>query len=178
MSFLLPNVPSKSGNQLVTVAVGCFWGAEKFFYKEFQHAIVADSVAVGYTGGNTESPSYEQVCSGSTGHAEAFRFEFDPSKESYSNIIKFFFRMHDSTTLNRQGNDVGSQYRSAIFYHSQEQKEIAEKVKNDCQSMSFFQGRSIVTEIVPATKFWRAESYHQKYLEKNPSGYCNHRIRW
>ena len=178
VSTIIPNVPKIAGNQICTVAVGCFWGAEKFFVQEFKQAIVPDSIAVGYTGGQKQQPTYQEVCTGQTGHAEAFRFEFDPKVVGYDKIIEFFYRMHDPTTPNRQGNDVGTQYRSTIYYHSEEQKQIAERITKQMQENAFFKGHKICTEITSATDFWRAEENHQKYLERHPGGYCNHRLRW
>lgn len=138
-------------------------------------------VAVGYSNGHVKEPTYKQVCNGDTGHAEALRFEYDPQKVNYADLVKFFFRMHDPTTLNRQGNDVGTQYRSAIFYYSEEQRLIAEQVKAELQQPPngpYKPPQSIVTEISPAKDFWYAEDYHQQYLLKNPGGYCNHRLRF
>jgi peptide methionine sulfoxide reductase msrA/msrB len=132
--------------------------------------------AVGYTGGATENPQYREVCSGETGHAEAVRIVFDPSKVSYEELLGFFFRMHDPTTLNRQHNDVGSQYRSAIFYTSANQKEVARRVKERIDKSGKWK-RPIVTEITPATEFYVAEDYHQKYLVNNPGGYNCHVLR-
>lgn len=161
--------------QLATFAAGCFWGVEHYFNKQFKDAIVKS--AVGYTGGKPEikEPSYQQVCTGSTEHAEAVQLEFDPSKTTYGDLVTYFFRMHDPTTPNRQGNDRGSQYRSAIFYHDDEQKRVAEEKKVELQSKF---KHPIVSEIVPATQWYDAEAYHQKYLIQNPGGYCNHRMQW
>lgn len=128
---------------------------------------------VGYTGGSTPNPTYKQVCTGATGHAEAIQVAFDPSKISYESILDHFFRMHDPTTPNRQHNDVGTQYRSAIFYHSEEQRQIAHKVKERFDKSGRFQ-RPIVTQLVPASEFFPAEEYHQDYLRKNPGGYNCH----
>lgn len=125
---------------------------------------------VGYCGGDLDTPDYSSVCSGRTGHAEAAQLSFDPSQVSYKELVNFFFRMHDPTTKNRQGPDRGTQYRSAIFYHSESQKEIAQQEKEIIQK-TFYPNHRIVTEILPIQKFWDAEKYHQLYLEKNPSGY-------
>jgi peptide-methionine (S)-S-oxide reductase len=136
---------------------------------------------VGYTGGNASDPSYRAVCSGITGHAEACRVEFDPSKVTYPELVEFFYRTHDPTTVDSQGGDRGTQYRSAIFYHSPEQKEIARKVTEEVQEKYFApKGKRIVTQIVEAGKWWDAENYHQEYLFKNPDGYqCpTHRLHW
>lgn len=126
-------------------------------------------------GGDYENPTYKLVCTGKTGHAEVLDMEFDKSKTNFADLCVYFWRMHDPTTPNRQGNDVGTQYRSAVFYHTEEQREIAERVKQEVQEKYT---SPIVTEIVPASKFWTAEEYHQKYLFNNPDGYCNHKLRW
>ncbi|KAI9292312.1 peptide methionine sulfoxide reductase [Neoconidiobolus thromboides FSU 785] len=159
--------------QLATLAGGCFWGIEHYFKKEFGKAIIKSSV--GYTGGNIENPTYRQVCSGKTGHAEAVQLEFDPNQIGYKDLVHFFFRIHDPTTLNKQGNDRGSQYRSAIFYHNEEQKAIAEKVKLEVKDKW---KNEIITQIAPFDKWYIAEREHQNYLLNNPGGYCNHRIYW
>ena len=124
---------------------------------------------MGYTGGVTSHATYEQVKKGNTGHAEAVQVVFDPQKISYEDLLKYFFRLHDPTTVNRQGNDRGSQYRSAIFYQNEEQKRIATKIKEEVQKSGKWKG-TIITEIVPAGIFYTAEGYHQKYLQKNPGG--------
>jgi peptide-methionine (S)-S-oxide reductase len=151
-----------------TFAAGCFWGVEDIF---MQTAGVT-STQVGYTGGHTQSPTYQEVCSGTTGHADAVELEFDPKAVTYEKLVRKFFELHDPTTVNRQGPDVGSQYRSAIFYHSPEQKMIAEQVKSGLARRGLSEGgfgdKPIVTEIVPATTFYRAEEYHQQYFKKNP----------
>ena len=131
---------------------------------------------VGYTGGSTKNPTYRDVCQGNTGHAEAVRIEFDPSKISYPQILDFFFRMHDPTTKNRQGNDFGTQYRSAIFYLTSEQKQIAEEVREQVDQSGKWP-RPVMTEIVSAGVFYPAEGYHQDYLRKNPGGYNCHYLR-
>ena len=133
-------------------------------------------IDVGYTGGKTENPKYPQVKTGTTGHAEAVTLKFDPTKTSYVALLEFFFRMHDPTTFNRQGNDIGSQYRSAIFYHSEEQRVQAVSVRDRVQASGKWKG-AIVTEIVEATTFYRAEEDHQDYLLKHPSGYTCHYLR-
>lgn len=151
-----------------TFAGGCFWGIEKIF-GELEGVT---GTRVGYTGGVTQNPTYEQVCSGRTNHAEAIEVTFDPSKISYADLVEFFFAHHDPTTLNRQGNDIGTQYRSAIFFHSKEQEKTAREAINLLTEAKVFKN-PIKTEIVHATEFYSAESYHQKYLEKNPNGYCH-----
>ncbi|RPD68400.1 peptide methionine sulfoxide reductase [Lentinus tigrinus ALCF2SS1-7] len=177
-----------SGNgtpEVATFASGCFWGVEHIFLKHFppkeNKGIL--KTAVGYTGGKEDAtnPDYRTVCSGSTDHAEAVRIEFDPSIVKYDELVEFFYRTHDPTTVNRQGADTGTQYRSAIFYHTPEQLEIAKRVTEEVQKKHFDPiGKKIVTEIIPAGPWWDAEEYHQKYLYKNPTGYqCpTHRIHW
>jgi methionine-S-sulfoxide reductase len=159
-------------SETATLAGGCFWGVEELFR---QLPGVLDTT-VGYTGGTLENPRYENVKTGRSGHAESLQIVFDPSKISYRAILEYFFRLHDPTTANRQGNDVGSQYRSAIFYHSDEQKKIAESVKTSIEASEKWK-RPIVTEIVAATPFYSAEEYHQDYLQKNPNGYTCHYLR-
>lgn len=151
-----------------TFGAGCFWGVEKLFGE--QEGVV--STRVGYLGGTLKNPTYEQVCSGRTGHAEVVEVSFNPSVTSYEALLEIFWSYHDPTTLNRQGNDVGTQYRSSIFYHSEEQRTIAERSKAVLEKARIFKD-PIVTEIVPASDFYAAEEYHQKYLKKNPFGYCN-----
>ncbi len=153
--------------QKACFAAGCFWGVEAAFRRI---PGVVDAV-VGYTGGATENPTYRQVCSHTTGHAEAVEVSFDPARVSYAGLLQAFWQMHDPTTVNRQGPDVGSQYRSAIFYHSPEQKSAAE-ASRQAQASNF--DRPIVTEITPAAVFWPAEEYHQRYLEKNRGAVCAH----
>ena len=131
---------------------------------------------VGYTGGKADAPNYSIVKTGVSGHAEAVRILFDPKKLTYENLLLFFFKLHDPTTVNRQGNDVGTQYRSAIFFESPDQQSIAEKVKTRVEKSGAWK-KPVVTEIVKATPFWRAEEYHQKYLQKDPGGYTCHFVR-
>ncbi|HMK29742.1 MAG TPA: peptide-methionine (S)-S-oxide reductase MsrA [Terriglobales bacterium] len=151
-----------------TFGAGCFWGVEAAF-REIPGVIDA---AAGYEGGSLERPSYQDVCTDRTGHAEVVELTFDPGKVSYETLVGKFFEMHDPTTLNRQGPDVGTQYRSVVFYHSPEQKKTAEEVKKKLQESGKFR-RPIVTEIVPASTFWRAEEYHQRYLEKRGLRACH-----
>jgi len=154
-------------NQKATFAAGCFWGVEAAFR---QVPGVVDA-AVGYTGGKLPNPTYEDVCTDRTGHAEAVQVEFDPAKVSYDRLLDVFWENHDPTTKNRQGPDVGTQYRSAIFYHDAEQERAAkDSIVHQAKSGRF--RRSIVTEIVPAAEFWRAEEYHQRYLEKRGLAHC------
>jgi peptide-methionine (S)-S-oxide reductase len=149
-------------------AAGCFWGVEA----AFRQAPGVIDTAVGYTGGHTEDPTYRDVCSDTTGHAEAVYVQFDPEKVTYDQLLDVFWENHDPTTKNRQGPDVGSQYRSAIFYVTPEQKEIAEASKQRQQESGKF-SRPIVTEITPASTFWRAEEYHQRYAEKRGMVSCH-----
>ena len=158
--------------EVATLAGGCFWGVEELF----RTLPGVTATKVGYTGGSATSASYEKVKTGKTGHAEAIEISFDPTKTSYEDILRFFFRLHDPTTINRQGNDQGSQYRSAVFYHDETQKVTAEAVKASVSSSGKW-AKPVVTEIVPATEFFSAEDYHQKYLEKNPNGYTCHFLR-
>ena len=132
--------------------------------------------SVGYSGGTVPKPTYQQVCTGRTGHAEAIQVVFDPAKLSYEGLLDYFFRMHDPTTLNQQHNDIGTQYRSAIFYTSDEQKQTAERVKAQVDKSGKWK-RPIMTEITKATEFYPAEDYHQDYLVKNPGGYNCHVLR-
>jgi len=149
-------------------AAGCFWGVEAKF-RQIEGVMDAE---VGYTGGHTKNPTYREVCSGNTGHAEAVRVQFDPETVTYEELVRFFWTMHDPTTRNRQGPDVGSQYRSAIFTLSDEQRNVAERVKKELEQAGAFQ-RPITTEISPAGEFTRAEEYHQRYFEKNGGGGCS-----
>ena len=158
--------------EIATFAAGCFWGVEELV----RQLDGVEDTTVGYTGGTLKNPTYEYVKRGDTGHAEAIQVRFDPSKISYEALLKFFFRLHDPTTLNRQGNDCGSQYRSAIFYENESQKEIAEKVKAEVDESGKWSS-PIVTEISPAQEFYSAEEYHQDYLQKNPGGYTCHFVR-
>jgi peptide methionine sulfoxide reductase msrA/msrB len=164
--------PAAAARETATLAGGCFWGMEEIIRKI--PGVI--ETTVGYTGGKTKSPTYQQVCTGATGHAEAVQIHFDPKKISYEEVLGYFFRMHDPTTLNRQHNDVGTQYRSAIFYHSEEQKKVAEAVKAKADKSGKFK-RPVVTEITAASEWYPAEGYHQKYLVKNPGGYNCHILR-
>ena len=150
-----------------TFGAGCFWGVEETLRKLTG---VVDT-AVGYAGGSKENPTYEDVCTDETGHAEVVQVEFDPAKISYRELLDVFWANHNPTTLNRQGPDVGTQYRSVIFYHSPEQKMAAEESKNALTKSGRFK-REIVTQIEPAPKFFRAEEYHQRYLEKRGLSHC------
>ena len=188
-----------------TFAAGCFWGVEKYFRIQFPHGLLR--TRVGYTGGgplsqipsntttstsnngngNLKVPTYEEVCTGRTGLAEALEIEYDPSLIKYEDLVRFFFRMHDPTTVNQQGPDIGSQYRSAIYTHTATQRTIATQIINqiqkDLDSDSEkrrewgWKGVRIVTEVEEAGLFWEGEGYHQRYLERNPYGYCSHKVR-
>src|SRR5512143_3775854 len=151
-----------------TFAAGCFWGVEAAF-AEIDGVV---ETAVGYTGGHTVNPSYKQVCYDNTGHAEAVEVKFAPAQISYEQLLDAFWRLHDPTTLNRQGPDVGSQYRSAIFFHTPEQQAIAEKSKRAADASGRFR-RPIVTEVTPASKFYPAEDYHQRYFETRGARHCH-----
>ena len=147
-------------------AAGCFWGVQ-YYFDEVPGVV---RTTVGYTGGHTENPSYDEVCTHMTGHAEATLIEFDPSKVSYETLLKQFFRMHDPTELNRQGPDIGDDYRSAIFYFDQEQRRQAIEARNAKQKEL---DQPIVTEISPAGPFYKAEEYHQKFTQKTGIGMCH-----
>jgi len=151
-----------------TFGAGCFWGVED----AFAHVEGVRSTAVGYSGGTTENPTYRDVCSHRTGHAEVVQLEFDPSVVSYDDLLSIFWDIHDPTTLNRQGPDVGSNYRSAIFFHTPEQQAAAAASKERVGASGRFR-RPIVTEITPASTFYRAEEYHQRYFEKHGMTHCN-----
>ena len=153
-------------NERATLGGGCFWCIEAV-YKRMDGVI---SVTSGYAGGSRPNPTYEQVCTGATGHAEVVQVEYDPARLSYEDILSVFWKAHDPTTLNRQGHDVGTQYRSVILYHDEEQRKIAEESKREAGT-NF--SDPIVTEIAPLDMFYPAEDYHQDYFEKNPAaGYC------
>ena len=165
-----PSKPRPSGEQRVaTLAGGCFWGMEELLRKQ---PGVLDT-EVGYTGGTVKNPRYGDVTTGRSGHAEAIRVVYDPKKTSYEKLLLYFFRIHDPTTLNRQGNDVGTQYRSAIFVHDAEQRKTAERVKKRVDESGEWSD-PVTTEIVEAGPFTAAESYHQDYLQKKPNGYTCH----
>ena len=155
-----------------TLAGGCFWGMEEII-RGLPGVL---ETTVGYIGGNSPDPDYKQVCTGATGHAEAIEIVYDAEAISFEALLDNFFRMHDPTTLNRQHNDIGTQYRSAIFYHSPEQKQTAEEVIARFNNSGRF-NKPIVTQVVPASTFYSAEDYHQDYLRKNPGGYNCHVLR-
>ncbi|HVN65474.1 MAG TPA: peptide-methionine (S)-S-oxide reductase MsrA [Methanomicrobiales archaeon] len=152
-----------------TFAAGCFWGVEASFR---QVEGVVDT-AVGYTGGKKGHPTYEQVCSGTTGHAEAVEMTFDPSKVTYHELLGVFWSIHDPTQVSRQGPDIGTNYRSAIFYHTPAQRAAAEASREALERSGQFGNRPIATEITPASTFWRAEEYHQRYFEKHGFRGCH-----
>ena len=161
--------PGSSGaKEVATLAGGCFWCTEAIF-SELKGV---EKVESGYAGGTTPDPSYDEVCSGGTGHAEAAQITYDPSVITYRQLLQIFLTVHDPTTLNRQGADVGTQYRSVIFYHDQAQKEVAEQVIRETEETKMWD-RPIVTEVSPFKAFYKAEGYHQEYYKKNPlRGYC------
>jgi peptide-methionine (S)-S-oxide reductase len=150
------------GYEIATFAAGCFWGVEAAFRK----IEGVEFTQVGYTGGNLENPTYKEVCTGKTGHAEAVEVIYDPHTPSYEKLLEIFWHIHDPTTINRQGPDQGTQYRSAVFYHNDLQKTAAFKIKAQLQNLNEF-STTIVTEITQASEFYRAEEYHQQYFEKH-----------
>ena len=176
-AFTFHNNKNEEGNLLMndnklekaTLGSGCFWCTEAIFEK----LKGVESAVSGYSGGQTQNPTYKEVCSGETGHAEVIQVTFDPSAISYSELLEIFWKFHDPTTLNRQGNDVGTQYRSVIFYHNEEQKKIAESFKSKLEESKVFKD-PIVTEITKFDKFYVAENYHQDYYEQNKrEPYCS-----
>jgi peptide-methionine (S)-S-oxide reductase len=158
-----------NATETATFGTGCFWCTEAIF-KELEGVI---SVMPGYSGGHTVNPTYKEVCSGETGHAECTQIVYDPTKISYDELLEVFFKVHDPTSLNRQGNDVGTQYRSVIFYHSDEQKRLAEKYKTELDRSGAYD-KPLVTQIAPLEKFYPAENYHHDYYEynKDKNPYC------
>lgn len=170
-----PDPEVTSGNDQrypeATFAAGCFWGVE-YVYQQVPGVL---ATAVGFMGGTVDDPSYKQVCYSDTNHAEVVHLKYDPEKISYEKLVKIFFKVHDPTTLNRQGPDVGTQYRSAVFFHDDQQKQTAEKVKAAFDASGEFQ-KPIVTEVTQADTFWKAEKYHQDYFKKNPNHPACHRI--
>ena len=160
-------------NEITTLGGGCFWCLEPIF----QDLRGVEDAVVGYAGGQTKSPSYQQVCTGATGHAEVVQITFNPEIISFREILEVFFSVHNPTTPNRQGADVGTQYRSVILYHNTQQKEIAEEVITELNQQGLWE-QPIVTEVVPLETFYTAEEYHQEYYQKNPwAGYCQMVIR-
>ncbi len=163
---------SKMKSEILTLAGGCFWGMEELF-RQIPGVIDTE---VGYAGGHVESPTYETVKGGKSGHAEALQIEFDPAIVSLVTLLDHFFRLHDPTTLNSQGNDHGSQYRSVIFYRDDAQKNTAEAKIKEVEASAKW-ARPVVTQVLAFTKFYPAEKYHQDYLQKNPGGYTCHYYR-
>lgn len=160
---------SKHKTEKATFGSGCFWCVEAIF----QRVEGVEKVVSGYAGGHVANPSYEEVCHGNTGHAEACQIYFDPAVISYKDLLEIFWKTHDPTTLNRQGNDIGTQYRSVIFYHNKKQKELAETYKQKLNEAGVY-SKPIVTEITPFSNFYKAEKYHQDYFNQNGSQpYCN-----
>jgi peptide-methionine (S)-S-oxide reductase len=166
--FSITNLMSKNESlEKAAFGAGCFWGVEE----NFRNIKGVVHTAVGYMGGMTKNPTYEQVCTDATGHAEVVYLEFDPKQTSYEELLKAFWNLHDPTQFNRQGPDIGKQYRSVVFYYTPEQKHAAEKMKRDLEASKKFQ-RPIVTEITEAPEFYKAEEYHQQYLQKRGLSSC------
>jgi peptide-methionine (S)-S-oxide reductase len=167
--FGIPVQSVPAGSEVAYFALGCFWGAEKLFWR----TAGVTNTAAGYAGGFTPNPTYEEVCSARTGHTEIVKVSYDPAKVSYADLLKVFFENHDPTQGMRQGNDVGTQYRSAVYATTPEQIEVAQRVRDEFQVGLDRAGYGrITTEIKPAEQFFYAEDYHQQYLDKNPNGYC------
>jgi peptide-methionine (S)-S-oxide reductase len=163
--------PFPAGLETAVFGLGCFWGAERKFWQ----CAGVYSTAVGYAGGHTENPSYREVCSGLTGHTEVVLVVFDPSRVAYAELLRLFWESHDPTQGMRQGGDIGTQYRSGVYYFDDEQRAAAERSRDAYQLALTQAGHGrITTEIVPAPEFYYAEDYHQQYLAKNPGGYCGH----
>ena len=173
MSTHVPSpVPTEGAPGVALFGGGCFWCLDAVF-RELKGVTAVES---GYAGGKTANPNYEDICTGRTGHAEVVRITFDPSLLSFRDLLTVFFTIHDPTTVNRQGNDVGTQYRSAIFFHNEDQRKIAERVLAEVDKSGRWPAK-VVTQIVPAATFYPAEGYHQDYLQKNPGGYTCHYVR-
>ena len=166
--IIVSNLEKQKSLQIATFAAGCFWGVED----AFRQVKGVKSAIVGYTGGWFENPTYKDVCTHKTGHAEAVRIQFDPNEVSYEQLLDIFWSIHDPTTKDRQGPDIGSQYRSMIAYHTQEQELLAKKSKVNLERSSQLREGTIVTEIVPASTFYKAEDYHQKYYQKRGGEGC------
>lgn len=159
---------SEAGLEIAVFAAGCFWGTEEYF----RRLVGVLATEVGYCGGSTENPRYEDVCGGKTGHAESLRIAFDPGKIGYADLLRHFFRMHDPTQRNRQGNDIGTQYRSVVFCQSEAQRSAAARLMAELERSGSF-SRPIATELLGGMPFYPAEAYHQAYLRKHPGGYCH-----
>ncbi|POS84872.1 hypothetical protein EPUL_003554, partial [Erysiphe pulchra] len=170
------SILSPDGAKKAVFAAGCFWGVENSFRKHFLGKGIHDT-RVGYIGGNTQDPTYRTVSTGRTGHAEAVLLTYDPNQLTYRQLVEFFYKMHDPTSLNQQGYDIGTQYRSAIFYYDKEQEEIARSLTERINKHWYH--NAIKTEILPAGEWWDAEDYHQRYMDKNKNGYeCySHHLR-
>lgn len=169
----MPNQPASSKLEVATFGAGCFWCVEAVF----QRLAGVTKVVSGYAGGHVENPTYRQVCEGTTGHAEVVQIEFDPSRVTYAELLEVFWKTHDPTTRDRQGNDVGPQYRSVIFYHGEEQRALAERLRRELDASGAWSD-PIVTEIAPFTRFYPAEEYHQNYFNRNPDqSYCRFVVR-
>lgn len=168
LSQVQPKVSGSSEGEVATLGGGCFWCTEAVFLE----LKGVEQVVSGYSGGTMPNPSYEDVCTGRTGHAEVVQVTFDPTLISFRQLLQVFFTVHDPTTLNKQGNDSGTQYRSVIFYHHDEQKRVAEEVIREMTKSKMW-GKPVVTQVVPFKTFYRAEDYHQQYFRNNPSqSYC------
>jgi methionine-S-sulfoxide reductase len=165
-------IMDKKPTETAIFAAGCFWGVEEYFSR-VKGVIKSES---GYTGGTKKNPTYEEVCTGKTGHAESIRVNYDPEVVSYERLLKHFWEIHDPTSLNRQGNDIGSQYRSVIFYADPKQEMVAKASLERLEKSGKYSPK-IVTEILPVKEFYLAEEYHQDYLKKNPGGYCHIDLR-
>lgn len=162
------NMNAERNEEIASLAGGCFWCLEA----PFRELVGVHDVISGYMGGHVQNPDYKQVCTGTTGHAEVIRIHFDPAQIDYRDLLEVFFALHDPTTPNRQGNDIGTQYRSAVFYHSDEQRDIARTVIAELSAEGVW-GEPVTTQVVPATTFYPAEDYHQHYFERNPfQPYC------
>ena len=165
---ILTGMTNSGSNEIATLAGGCFWCLEAVY----EQLDGVERVESGYSGGEVDEPTYEQVCSGTTGHAEVVQVHFDPEAISYREILEVLFAIHDPTTLNQQGGDIGTQYRSAIFWHSDEQRQVAEALIEELDASGAFDGQ-IVTEVVELARFWPGEAYHQEYYRLNPNQpYC------
>jgi methionine-S-sulfoxide reductase len=164
--------PAPAHPEVATLAAGCFWGTEEFFRK----VPGVLETRVGYTGGHLQNPTYQDTSAGTSGHAESLELKFDPTRVSYAELLTLFFKMHDPTTANRQGNDAGTQYRSAIFFHSETQRQVALELMRKIEKSGAWHAK-LTTELAPAGVFYPAEEYHQHYLTKHPGGYDNHYLR-
>lgn len=170
-SFAQNQTDMKEGLEVATIGGGCFWCVEAVY----QRLNGVEKVVSGYAGGDTKNPTYKEICTGTTNHAEVTQIYYDPSIITYEDIIEIFWHVHDPTTLNRQGNDIGTQYRSIILYHNDEQKTIAEGSKTKFEAEKIWGNKSFTTQVVPLDIFYQAEEYHQNYFNNNPNqGYCTY----